>query len=66
MAFPAVGTGIAGFPLRECAEIMVREAVAHLKTKTPVTTVHFVLFDAAALEAFQSVWKEMQAKGEGL
>src|SRR6266436_9813691 len=25
IAFPAVGTGIAGFPLKDCAEIMVRE-----------------------------------------
>lgn len=66
VAFPAVGTGIAGFPLRECAGIMLREVVSHLKSETPVATVHFVLFDAAALDAFQSVWKEMQAKGEGL
>lgn len=66
VAFPAVGTGIAGFPLRECAEIMLREVVAHWKTKTSVETVHFVLFDRPALDAFEAVWKEMQAKGEGL
>jgi len=66
VAFPAVGTGIAGFPLRECAGIMLREAVAHLKGETPVETVHFVLFDAASLDAFQSVWKDMQAKGQAL
>ncbi len=66
VAFPAVGTGIAGFPLRECAKIMLREVVEHLKSETAVETVYFVLFDGAALEAFESVWKEMQAKGEGL
>jgi len=66
VAFPAVGTGIAGFPLRECAEIMLREVAANLKGETTVETVHFVLFDAAALEAFQSVWKEIQAKGEAM
>jgi len=66
VAFPAVGTGIAGFPLRECAQIMLRESVAHLKGETPVESVYFVLFDAPALDAFQSVWKEMQSKGEGL
>jgi len=66
VAFPAIGTGIAGFPLRECAEIMLREVVAHLKSKTSVTTVYFVLYDAPALDAFQSVWKELVAKGEGL
>jgi O-acetyl-ADP-ribose deacetylase (regulator of RNase III) len=66
VAFPAVGTGIAGFPLRECAEIMLREVVAHLKSKTSVATVYFALFDAAALDVFQTVWKELVAKGEGL
>src|SRR5271167_3275118 len=30
IAFPAVGTGVAGFPMKECAEIMLAEAVAHL------------------------------------
>src|ERR1700685_565576 len=25
IAFPAIGTGIAGFPMRECAEIMLHE-----------------------------------------
>jgi len=66
IAFPAVGTGIAGFPLRDCAHIMLREAVAHLKGETPLETVSFVLFDPASLAAFQAVWKEMQTKGEAL
>lgn len=66
VAFPAVGTGIAGFPVRECAHIMLREAVAHLKGETSVETVSFVLFDPASLAVFASVWKEMQGKGEAL
>jgi len=63
IAFPAVGTGIAGFPMRECAEIMLRECVEHLKGKTSLETIHFVLFDEASLDVFQEVWKEMQEKG---
>src|SRR6201997_2905160 len=31
IAFPAVGAGIAGFPMRECAEIMLREAEKHFE-----------------------------------
>src|SRR4051812_37338905 len=31
IAFPAVGTGIGGFPLSECAEIMLHETADHLK-----------------------------------
>ena len=34
IAFPAVGTGIAGFPMRECAEIMLAEAQKHLQGAT--------------------------------
>jgi O-acetyl-ADP-ribose deacetylase (regulator of RNase III) len=66
IAFPAVGTGIAGFPVRECAQIMLREAVAHLKGETSLQTVEFVLFDAATLAAFKEAWKDMQGKGEAL
>ena len=58
IAFPAVGTGIAGFPMRECAEIMLEEVVQHLKGKTSLQQVRFVLFDAPALESFRQVWAE--------
>lgn len=58
IAFPAVGTGIAGFPMRECAEIMLEEVVQHLKGKTSLQQVRFVLFDAPALETFRQAWAE--------
>lgn len=61
IAFPAVGTGIAGFPMRECAEIMLREVVEHLKGMTTLEEVSFVLFDRASLAVFEEVWTEMQA-----
>lgn len=63
MAFPAVGTGIAGFPLRECAEIMLREAAKHFEGETSLEKVYFVLFDKEALAEFQEVFRELQAKG---
>src|SRR5579859_4884339 len=34
IAFPAVGTGVAGFRMDQCAEIMLREAVQHLAQET--------------------------------
>src|SRR5207237_7286804 len=58
IAFPAVGTGIAGFPLRDCAEIMLREAAQHLRGETSVETVYFVLFDEAAQGVFERAWKK--------
>jgi O-acetyl-ADP-ribose deacetylase (regulator of RNase III) len=52
IAVPAVGTGIAGFPLDECARIMadcLRRA--HAEGWQP-DEVRFVLYDARAMHAF--------------
>jgi O-acetyl-ADP-ribose deacetylase (regulator of RNase III) len=62
VAFPAVGTGIAGFSMRQCAEIMLDEAVRHLKGKTSIAQVRFVLFDSDAREVFEQVWSEMRGR----
>src|ERR1700677_3420586 len=62
IAFPAVGTGIAEFPLRECAEIMLREVAKHFEQPTSLEKIDFVLFDKEALKSFASVWTELQAK----
>jgi len=64
IAFPAVGTGIAGFPMRECAEIMLSEVVEHLKRPTTLEKVYFVLFDEPAREVFEQVWSEMKGQGK--
>src|ERR1700688_1838350 len=64
IAFPAVGTGIAGFPIPECARIMLREVVEHLKKPTSLEKVYFVLFDPRPLSQFEKVLAEMGAAGE--
>ena len=64
IAFPAVGAGIAGFPIQECARIMLREVVEHLKKPTSLETIYFVLFDAHALSEFEKVLAEMSAAGD--
>ena len=55
VAFPAVGTGIAGFPMRRCAEVMLEEAAEHLGGETSVEDVRFVLYDSAAYQTFREV-----------
>jgi O-acetyl-ADP-ribose deacetylase len=65
IAFPAVGTGIAGFPIRECAEIMLGETWKHLSGTTSLERVDFLLYDAAALKVFEDVRRAMAANGEG-
>ncbi|MBV9378495.1 MAG: macro domain-containing protein [Alphaproteobacteria bacterium] len=53
IAFPAVGTGIAGFPLDRCAEVMGAEVRDHLRGETTLKRVEFILFDKPALFIFQ-------------
>lgn len=53
IAFPAVGTGIAGFPMVRCAEVMLEEALAHLRGETSLEEVRFVLYDTPAYETFR-------------
>ncbi|HVB56947.1 MAG TPA: macro domain-containing protein [Candidatus Acidoferrales bacterium] len=62
LAFPAVGAGIAGFPLRECAEIMLSEAVKHLDGPTSLDKVYFVLFDNEERETFEKVLDEINSR----
>jgi O-acetyl-ADP-ribose deacetylase len=61
IAFPAVGTGIAAFPLRECAEIMLREALRHLEGNTTIEKIYFVLYDEEALSTFKEVFAEIKS-----
>ena len=61
IAFPAIGTGIAGFPLNRCAQVMLEEVRDHLADDgSSVKLVEFVLFDRAAFEVFKKVFKAMR------
>jgi O-acetyl-ADP-ribose deacetylase len=60
IAFPAVGTGVSGFPMDECAQIMLNEAVQHLKGETSLEVIYFVLFDAHGRDVFRRVWDKLQ------
>ncbi|HEU5410006.1 MAG TPA: macro domain-containing protein [Candidatus Acidoferrales bacterium] len=62
IAFPAVGTGIARFHMRDCAQIMLSEAIKHLESETSLRKIFFVLFDPASLEVFQDTWKQLAKK----
>lgn len=52
IAFPALGTGVGGFPLSEAAKIMVREASSFLQLAKSLCRVTFVLFDEEAYDKF--------------
>jgi len=53
VAFPALGTGVAGFPVAECAKVMVAEVRAHVSTGA-VEEVVFAVRRDDALRAFEA------------
>jgi O-acetyl-ADP-ribose deacetylase (regulator of RNase III) len=59
IAFPAFGTGVGGFPLGECARIMVEAIRAHARPSTSLRLVRLVLFGEAAYRAFAEVAAEL-------
>jgi O-acetyl-ADP-ribose deacetylase (regulator of RNase III) len=53
IAFPAISTGVYGFPLRRATRIALREARDHLISADPVSQVIFVCFGDAARATYQ-------------
>lgn len=52
IAFPAISTGVFGFPMERCAEIMLTVAIFYAKTGTSLERIVFCLFDPKAFEVF--------------
>jgi O-acetyl-ADP-ribose deacetylase (regulator of RNase III) len=65
IAFPAIGTGIAGFPMEECANVMISELLEHLKSRTSLEKIYFVLYDDVALKTFEETYKKLTARPAG-
>ncbi len=56
LAFPAIGTGVGGFPLEECANIMIDTVLEYLGSdRNFIEKVYFVLFDDHAYKIFKEV-----------
>ena len=56
VALPAFGTGVGGFPLEECAAIMVAEARSH--EPASLERVVFAVYGEPAEEAFRAALSE--------
>ena len=57
IAFPALGTGVGGFSLEECARVMLDVVRSHSGGGTSLERVVFVLYDEPAYQAFETVWR---------
>jgi O-acetyl-ADP-ribose deacetylase (regulator of RNase III) len=64
VAFPAIGTGIGGFPPQPCAEIMIQEVLKHVAGGSRLEEIRFMLFDAATLKIFEDTYRRL-APGQG-
>ena len=61
IALPAFGTGVGGFPIAECARIMIRTVRAHAPAARSLRLVRFVLFGQTSYIAFTRVAREIEA-----
>jgi len=52
IAFPAISTGIFGFPIQRCAEIMLATTVEYLRGKTGLERVVFCLYGRDSFDVF--------------
>jgi O-acetyl-ADP-ribose deacetylase (regulator of RNase III) len=55
IAFPALGTGVSGFPVEECARIMGRVVKEHLEKNMHPRKILFVLYDKKSLQLFENI-----------
>jgi O-acetyl-ADP-ribose deacetylase (regulator of RNase III) len=59
IAFPAISTGIFGYPADRCAKIMLATIIEYLKGSTGIKKVTMCLFDDKTLGIFQDQLKKL-------
>jgi len=62
LALPAMGTGVAGFPVEECAQIMLKAVLEHIKVRTSLEKICFVLYDDATLKVFEDTLQKLTSR----
>ena len=60
ISFPAISTGIFGFPKVEAARVLTSAVRAYfLRSESGIRRVRFVMFDEPTVEAFRAAWNEV-------
>jgi len=62
MAFPAISTGIFGFPKDRCATLMLSTTIAYLEGPTKLEKVIYCLYDQDTLEIFKNTLQSLTHK----
>jgi len=58
-AFPALGTGVGGFPVDKCADVLIDTAVRFFIEGKSVKEIHFVLFGKQDFDIFNSALEKV-------
>ena len=53
VTFPAISTGIFGYPIERCAAVMLEAVRKYCKGETAIREIRFCLFDESALKVFE-------------
>jgi len=59
VAFPAISTGVYGYPMKAAAEIAIQTVVDYVKEHADVELVRFVMFGAEAYDTYTSVFGKL-------
>ena len=62
IAFPAISTGVFGFPKDRCATIMLSTTIAYLEGPTGLEKVVFCLYDQQTLRIFEDALKTLMGR----
>ena len=63
VAFPAISTGVYGYPLEEAAPVALRTALDYLRRHPEIKLVRFVLYGARAYQVYAAALKTLAAEG---
>jgi O-acetyl-ADP-ribose deacetylase len=62
IAFPAISTGVYGYPLEDAARIAFRTIIDYLSEHPEIQLVRYVLYDARAFETHARVLEQVLAE----
>ncbi len=60
VAFPAISTGIFGYPIDRCAHIMLSTIIEYVKDETGLESVVFCLFGKEAFKVFKKAFERLK------
>jgi O-acetyl-ADP-ribose deacetylase (regulator of RNase III) len=66
ISFPSISTGAYRFPIDKASRIALSTIIEHLKGKTNIKTVRFVLFGEAAFEAYKNTLQQLLSENKDI